>query len=192
MIVVLVALTCVDRFCTPTPHGALPTSRCPCRRAFCHGAHMIVVLAEKSRHVAFEDKGVNDSTERAEWGGERNVVVHSRPVFGLLEDVVVSPMPERAALHLVDKCVRPLGLDDLRRHPPANAEVPCAPGHVIAKVHAPFADASDDSLGGGCGEVHSNVKGKVKADVRLGCNVRDEVDVSHVSSPDGRSGGRRE
>jgi hypothetical protein len=153
---------------------------------------MIVVLAEESRHVALEDEVVNDSTERPEWGRECNVVDHSRPVPGLLEDVVVSPMPEWAALHLVDKCARPLVLDDLRRHPPADAELPRAPGHMIAKVHAPFADASDDTFGGRGGQVHSNVKGNVKADVRLGCNVRDQVDVSHVSPPDGRSGGRRE
>ena len=142
--------------------------------------------------MALEDKLVNDSTERSEWGRECNVVDHSCPVPRPLEAVLVSPIPEWAALHLVDKCVRPLVLDDHRRHPPANAELPRAPGHMIAKGHAPFADASDDTFGGRGGQVHSNVKGKVKAEVRLRCDVRDEVDVSHVSLPRGRSGGRRE
>ena len=178
--------------CTPTLHGAMSTSRCSCRRALCHSAHVIIVPAEESRHVALEDELVNDSTERSKWGRECNVVDHSCPVPRPLEAVLVSPMPEWAALHLVDKCARPLVLDDPRRHPPANAELPRAPGHIIAKGRAPFADASDDTFGGrGC-QVHSNIKGKVKAEVRLGCDVRNEVDVSHVSLPRGRSGGRRE
>ena len=181
-----------ERSCTPSVYGAMPTSRCACRSALRHAAYMIVVLAEGSRHVALEDEGVNDPTERPEWGRECNVVDHSRPVLGLLENVLVSPMPERAALHLVDECVQPLVLDDLRRHPPANAEVPCAPGHVLAKLHAPFADASDDTLAGRGGEVHPNVQGEVKAHVRLGRDVRDEVDVRHVSPLDGRREGRRE
>ena len=97
--------------------------------------------------MSLEDELVNDSTERTEWGRECNVVDHSRPVRRLLEAVLVSPVPEWSALHLVDKCVRSLVLDDLRRHPPANAELSRAPGHLIAKGHAPLADAFDDTFG---------------------------------------------
>jgi hypothetical protein len=99
--------------CTSSVHGATRTSRRSCHGAFGRGSQMSVVLTQESRHVALEDEGVNESTERPEWGREPNVVGHSRPVRGLLESVLVSPMPKRAALHLVDKCVRPLVLDDL-------------------------------------------------------------------------------
>jgi hypothetical protein len=153
---------------------------------------MIVVPAQESRHVALEDEGINEAAKRAKWGREPNVIGHSRSVSGLLENVPVSPVPKRAALHLVDECVWSLVLDDLRRHPPADAKVPCAPGHMIAKDHAPLADASDDTFGGRCGQMHSNVKGHVKAGVRLACDVRDEIDVSHLSPPNRRHEGRRE
>jgi hypothetical protein len=63
---------------------------------------------------------------------------------------------------------------------------------MLAEFHAPFADASDDSLAERGGQVHLNVQGEVEADIRLGRDVHDEIDVRHVSPLDRRRGGRRE
>ena len=56
--------------CTPSIHGAMPTSRCACRDALRHAADMIVVLAEESRHVALEDEA--STTRPSDPNGDAN------------------------------------------------------------------------------------------------------------------------
>jgi hypothetical protein len=151
---------------------------------------MVVVLAEQSGHIALEDEGVDDATERAKGRGECDMVDHPGPMDPLLEEMLVAPTPEGSALHLVDKCVGPLILDDLGGHPPANAEVAGALGHMLTEAHAPRSDAVDDAFGGRCGEVNFDIDGDVKADGGFGRDLGDQIDARHVRRPDGRCAGQ--
>ena len=100
------------------------------------------------------------------------------------------PTTERSPLHLIDKHVRSFVRNDLRCHPPANSEMPSAPGHRLTQAHAAGTHAADDTLGRRCCDVNANIERDVKADLRLRRDVGDEIDVGHVRPDAGKRGGR--